>query len=90
MVMYTLLYFKPITQKVLLYSTWNSNQCCVGSLDGRGAWRRMDTIPMAESLCCSSETITTLFISCTPIQNKKFKKKLKNKMGNQPTHVWGL
>ena len=29
-----------------------------GSLDGRGVWRRMDTcICMAESLCCSPETI---------------------------------
>ena len=31
-----------------------------GSLDGRGVWRRMDTcICMAESLCCSPETIST-------------------------------
>ena len=43
-----------------------------GSLDGRGEWRRMDTcICMAESLCSSSETITTLLIHYTPIQNKK-------------------
>ena len=35
------------------------------SLDGRGAWGRMDTcICLAESLCCSPETITTLLISC--------------------------
>ena len=32
-------------------------------------------ICMAESLCCSPETITTLLISYIPIQNKKFKKK---------------
>ena len=45
-----------------------------GSLDGRGVWGGMDTwMCMAESLCCSTETITTLFISYTPIQNKKFK-----------------
>ena len=32
----------------------------------------MDTcICMAESLCCSPETITRLLISYTPIQNKK-------------------
>jgi len=30
---------------------------------------------MAESLCYSPETITTLLISCTPIQNLKFLKK---------------
>ena len=36
----------------------------------------MDTcIYMAESLCYSPETITTLLISCTPIQNLKFLKK---------------
>jgi len=29
-------------------------------------------ICMAESLCCPRETITTLLIGYTPIQNKKF------------------
>ena len=44
-----------------------------GSLDGRGVWGRMDPcICMAESLCCPPETITTLLIGYTPIQNKKF------------------
>ena len=39
-----------------------------------GVWGRMDTcICMAKSLCCSPETITTLLISYTPIQNTKFK-----------------
>ena len=39
-----------------------------GSLDGRGVWGRMDTcLCMAESLCCSSETITTLLVSYSPI-----------------------
>ena len=33
------------------------------SLDGREVWERMDTCKcMAESLCCPSETTTTLFI----------------------------
>ena len=49
-----------------------------GSLDGRGfdrAGRRTDTcICMAESLGCSPETFTTLFISFTPTQNNKLKK----------------
>ena len=64
-----------------------------GSLQGRGVWGRMDTcICMAESLCCSPETTTTLLISCTPIQNKKFnvwgknrqrKKTNKSKQSNQ-------
>ena len=49
-----------------------------GSLDGRRVWGRMDTcICMAESLHCSPEIIIILLISYTPIQNKKFKKKLK-------------
>ena len=40
-----------------------------GSLDGRGVSGRMNTcIKMAKSLCCSLETVTTLLISCTPIQ----------------------
>ena len=44
-----------------------------GSLDGRGVWRKMDIcIYIAESLHCSPETITTLLIGYTPIQNKKF------------------
>ena len=30
---------------------------------------------MAESLCCSSETITTLLVGYTPIQTEKVKEK---------------
>ena len=60
----------------------HNQQCCAtvghrelcsmlcGSLDGRGVWGRMDTrICMAESLCCSPETITTLLISCVVVQS---------------------
>ena len=50
-----------------------------GSLDGRGVWGRMDTrICMAESLPCSPETVTTLLIGSTAIQNKKLKRKKKS------------
>ena len=43
--------------------------CPFGSLDGRGVWRRMETcICMADSLCCSPETITILLIGYTPKQ----------------------
>ena len=35
-VMYTLPYLKWITSKDLLYSTWNSPQCCVPSWMGAG------------------------------------------------------
>jgi len=66
--MYTLLYLKWITNKVLLYSTGNSAQCYVAAWMGGEFGGRMDTcIYMAESLCCPSETITTLLIGCTPI-----------------------
>lgn len=43
-----------------------------GGLQGRGVWGRTDTcICMAETLPCSLEIITTLFISYTSKQNKK-------------------
>ena len=47
-----------------------------GSLDGKGVWGRMDTCIyiLAESLCSSPETITTLLTGYTSIQNKKLKK----------------
>ena len=39
-----------------------------------GVWRRMDTcIYMADSLCYRPDTIMTLSISYTPLQNKKLK-----------------
>ena len=45
-----------------------------GSLVGKGVWGKMNTcMYMAESLCGSPETVTTLLISDTPIQNKKVK-----------------
>ena len=55
-----------------------------GSLDGRGVWGSMDAcICMTESPCCLPETITTLLIGYTPIQNKKFpKNKKKNTKSN--------
>ena len=43
------------------------------SLDGTAVWGRMDVCArMAETLCSSPETTTTLLIGYTPIQNKKF------------------
>ena len=45
-----------------------------GSLYRREVWEGMDTcVCMAEFLRCSPETITTLLISYTPLQNKKLK-----------------
>ena len=49
-----------------------------GRLGGRSVWGRMVTyICMAESFGCSPETITTLFMGYTPIQNRNFKKQTK-------------
>ena len=72
--MYTLLYLKLITSKDLLCSTWNSAQCVVdwmGGVQGRVA------MCMAESLRSSLETVTTLLITYTPIQNKKLSDRAK-------------
>ena len=75
-VMYTLLHLKWITNKDLLYSTWNSAQRLCASLDRRGVWGRMDTrICMAESLHCSPEITTTWLIRYILTQNKRFKEK---------------
>ena len=71
--MYTLLYLKQITNKglsiahgtllnVLWWPGWEGS-LAVGGMD-------TDTyICMAEPLCCSSETITTLLLGYTPTQN---------------------
>ena len=57
----------------------------ITSLDERGVWGRMDTcICMAESLHCSSETITTLLVGYTPKQNVFCVKKLKKKKKKEP------
>ena len=72
--MCALLYLNWISNKDLLYSTWNSAQCYVAAWMGREFGGKMDTcICMAESLYCLPEMISTLFISYTPIQNKRFK-----------------
>ena len=73
--MYTLLYLKWITNDVLMYSTGNTAQCYVVAWVGGVLGRRDICVCMAESLCCSPKTITTLLISYAPIENKKLKKK---------------
>ena len=46
------------------------------SLDGRGVWgRKYACVCVAGSLHCPPETATTLFINCTPAENKKLKLK---------------
>ena len=55
--MYTLLYVKWITDRTYCIPRGACSRLC-GSLDGRGAWARMDTcIKLAKFLCCPSETI---------------------------------
>ena len=68
---YTLQYLKRITGKDLLCSIGNSAQCYVAAwMEGEfgGEW-----IHVHVGLS-PPETITTLLISYTPIQNKKLKK----------------
>ena len=74
-VMYTLLCLKWITNKNLFYGKHKELSSVLHeSLDGSRVWQRMDTwICMAESLRCSSETITTLLIDYTPISIEKIK-----------------
>ena len=59
-----------------------------GSLHGRefgGEW--IHGYCMDESLCCPPETITTLLIGCTPIQNKKLNK-IKRGEKKKPEITW--
>ena len=45
--------------------------CSWGNLDARGVWGIMDAcVCMAESLCCSPETMTSLFVN-KPYPNTK-------------------
>ena len=62
--MYTLLYLKWVTDKDLLYSTWNSAQCYVATWMVLGVWGRKDKcMYMARSLCGLLETVTTFFVN---------------------------
>ena len=72
MVMYLLMYLKWITNKDLLYNTWNSAQCYVAAWMGEDLGERMDTcIYMDESLHLSPENITALLIGYIPIKKLK-------------------
>ena len=74
---YTLRYLKWIKQGPTAQHRELCSMSC-GSLGGWGVWGRMDTcMCVAESLCCSPETITTLLIDYTPIQNQNFFQKKK-------------
>ena len=73
--MHILLYLKWITNKDLLYSTWNSAQSYVAAWMGGefgGEWTCV-CVCMAESLCCSPGTIITLLT--VPQYNISFPKR---------------
>ena len=74
---HTLLYLKWITNKDPPYSTWNSAQCYLAARMG-GAFGGDICMCMVEFFCYPPETVTTLLISDTLIQNKKFNKNKKN------------
>ena len=58
---YTLLYFKWITNGDLLEL---DSMICDSQSEWEGSWGRMDTLLcMAESLHCSLKTITALFVN---------------------------
>ena len=72
---YILLYLKQITNKELLYGTWDSAQWVAAWKGGAfgGEWTLVYV--GLSLLCCSPETITTLLFSYAPIQNKKLNKR---------------
>ena len=73
MELYPLLCSKQVTNKDLLYGTGNSAQSRMLVWMGVESGGSMDPcICMAEFLHFSPETLTTLLIGYTPIQNKKF------------------
>ena len=73
-VMCTLLYLKWVINKDLFYSAGNSAQCYVAAwMGGRFRGNGYIYICVAESLQCSPETTSTLFIGYTQYTNKKFK-----------------
>ena len=59
--MYTLMCIKLITNENRLYSTWNSTQLLCVDLNGKEIQGRGDKcVRVADSLCCTAETNTTL------------------------------
>ena len=69
-------YLKWITNKDPLAQGSQLNAMWQPGWEGMGVWGRMDTcICIAESFCCLPETMTTLLIVYTQIQNVKLKEK---------------
>ena len=79
--MYTLLYLKWITNKALLYSTWNSTQYYAAAWMGGefgGEWIHVYIwlTPFTVHL-----TLSKQLIGYTPVQNKNLKKRKKKSPG---------
>ena len=70
--MSTLLYLTQITNKDLLYSTWNSAQCYGAAW--RGEEFGEEWIHVYVWLFCASKANTIFLIVYTPIQNESLKK----------------
>ena len=69
------LYLKWIANKDLLYSAGNSVQCYgTAWMGGESGGEWIHGYVWLEPLHCSLETITILFINCTPTENKKKRK----------------
>ena len=66
---YTLLYLKWITNKSLLYTTWNSTQYYVPAWMGGGLGENRYMYMYGWIPSLSPETITILLSNYTPIQN---------------------
>ena len=62
-----------MTTKELLYSTWNSPQCCVSAWMGKGLGGEWIHVYVWLSPFAVHMKLTALLIGCTPIQNKKLK-----------------
>ena len=77
---HTLLYLKWITNRDLLYNSGNSAQCYVAAWRGGHFGGEWIHVVVWRSLSCPSESITTLLVGYTPIQNKTFK------MNNTPSY----
>ena len=68
--MYTLLYLKWITNKALLYNTWNSAQCCVAAWIGRKFGGESIHVYVWLSPFTVHLKLTILLIVYTPIEKK--------------------
>ena len=66
----TLLYLTGRSNRDLLDSTGHSAQCHEAAWMGGEFGGEWICVCVAESLCCPTETVTTLLTGHTPIQNK--------------------